>query len=260
MAYENLILEKKDGVATLTVNRPKVLNALNDATVGELGEAFRDINEDASVGAAIITGAGDRSFISGADINELTTKTPVEGRDSILRGQGILNYIESMCKPVIAAINGFCLGGGMEIAMACHIRLASRKAKLGQPEVKLGLIPGFGGTQRLPRLVGKGRAMEIILTGDMLSADEAMAMGSVNRVYEPDELLPAAVKMAQTICSRGPLAVRYSIESINRGLNMSLEDGINYEAGMMGVLLASNDKNEGTRAFLEKRDPKFTGT
>lgn len=259
MTYQNIILEKKEGVATITVNRPNVLNALNDATMRELDQAFRDADADDAIGAVILTGAGDRSFVSGADISELTLKTPVAGRESIVFGQSVLNYIESMRKPVIAAINGFCLGGGMEMAMACHIRLASTKAKLGQPEVKLGLMPGFGGSQRLPRLVGKGRAMEIILVGDMISAEEGVAMGCINHVYEPQELLSAARKMAQTIISRGPLAVRYCIETINRGLNMPLQEGISYEATMMGVLLASDDKTEGTRAFLEKRQPKFTG-
>ncbi|MBI3090553.1 MAG: enoyl-CoA hydratase/isomerase family protein [Candidatus Tectomicrobia bacterium] len=259
MAYENIILEKKEGIATITVNRPKVLNALNDLTMRELDHAFRDANEDDAIGAVIFTGAGDRSFISGADISELTLKTPVSGRDAIVFGQSVLNYMESMRKPVIAAISGFCLGGGMEMAMACHIRLASKTAKLGQPEVKLGLMPGFGGTQRLPRLAGKGWAMELILVGDMISAEEGMALGVINHVYEPQELLPAAQKMARTIISRGPLAVRYCIEAINRGMNMPLQEGISYEATMMGVILASEDKTEGTRAFLEKRTPKFTG-
>lgn len=257
MDYENLIFEKKDGVAIITVNRPKVLNALNWKTMEELGDVFLSVKADADLGAAILTGAGDKAFIAGADIGELAVQTPIPGKEAIEKGQAVLNIIENLPKPAIAAVNGYALGGGCEIAMACHIRIASRNAKFGQPEVKLGIMPGYGGTQRLARLVGKGKAMEIILTGEMIDAEEALSIGLVNKVVESQELLPAAEALARTILKRGPLAVRFAIEAINKGLEMPLEEGLRYEANLMGIIFSTEDKLEGTRAFLEKREPKF---
>lgn len=259
MSYENLLFEKKEGIAIVTVNRPKVLNALNWKTIEELGEAFGQVKADAEIGAAILTGAGDKAFIAGADIRELTEQTPVTGKANIEKGQAVLNFIENLPKPVIAAVNGYALGGGCETAMACHIRVASKNAKFGQPEVKLGIIPGYAGTQRLPRLVGKGKAMELILTGEMIDADEALRIGLVNKVVESAELMAAAEALARTILKQGPLAVRFAIEAINKGLEMPIEEGIRYEAALLGILFASEDKREGTTAFQEKRAPQFKG-
>src|SRR5450432_4794556 len=217
MAYENLLYEKKDGIAYVTFNRPKVLNALNRRTVEELQHAFSDARGDDRVRVLILTGAGEKSFVAGADIGELAQQTPVSGRETSLFGQGVFHLLETMGKPSICAINGFALGGGCELALACTIRIASKTARLGQPEVKLGILPGYGGSQRLSRLCGKGVAHELCLTGEMITADEAQRIGLVNRIYEPVELLPAAEAMAKKIIANAPLAVKYTMEAIERG-------------------------------------------
>jgi len=259
MAYENILYEKRDGIAFITFNRPKVLNALNRKTIEELREALLDARQDTSVRALILTGAGEKSFVAGADIGELAQQTPVSGKELSLFGQGVLHLLETMGKPSICAINGFALGGGCELALACTIRLASKTAKLGQPEVKLGIIPGFGGSQRLARLCGKGVAHELCLTGEMISAEEAQRIGLVNRVYEPAELLPAAEAIAKKIIANAPLAVKYTMEAIERGIEMPQEEGLFLEATLFGLVCATEDKREGTTAFLEKRPPQFTG-
>ncbi len=255
--FENLLFEKKDVIAYVTVNRPKVLNALNMATMEELRRVFTAIKEDREVRAVILTGAGEKAFIAGADISELQKHNAVEGKEYTHRGQSVLDLIENLGKPVIACINGFALGGGCEIAMACTIRLASENAKLGQPEVKLGIIPGYGGTQRLPRLVGKGIAMQLVLTGDMITAQEALRIGLVNEVVAPAELIPRAEALAKKIAANAPLAVQYAMEAVNKGLEMTLPDGLYLEATLFGVSCATDDKREGTTAFLEKRPPQF---
>ena len=234
MAYENILYEKRDGIAFITFNRPKVLNALNRKTIEELREALLDARQDASVRALILTGAGEKAFVAGADIGELAQQTPVSGKELSLFGQGVLHLLETMGKPSICAINGFALGGGCELALACSIRLASKTAKLGQPEVKLGLIPGYGGTQRLARLCGKGAAQELCLTGEMISAEEAHHIGLVNHIYEPAELLPAAEALAKKIIANAPLAVKYIIEAIERGAEMPQEEGQFLEATLFG--------------------------
>jgi enoyl-CoA hydratase len=259
MAYENLIYEKRDGIAFITFNRPKVLNALNRRTMEELREALGDAREDAAVRALILTGAGEKSFVAGADISELAQRTAVDGKDFSLFGQGVFHLLETMGKPSICAINGFALGGGCEIALSCTIRIASRTAKLGQPEVKLGLIPGYGGTQRLARLCGKGTGHELCLTGEMISAEEALRIGLVNRVYEPEELLGAAEVMAKKIIANSPVAVKYTMEAIERGMEMPLEEGLFLEATLFGLCCATEDMREGTKAFLEKRPAAFKG-
>lgn len=255
--YENLLVVVEDGVATITVHRPDKLNALDTATLKELDQAFGEAGAEEAVRVVILTGSGPKAFVAGADIAELSELGPVTAREHALFGQAILNRIEHLEKPVIAAVNGFALGGGCELAMACTLRIASAKARFGQPEAKLGLIPGFGGTQRLTRLVGKGRALEMILTGEMIDAAEAHRIGLVNRVVPPEEVLATAVALARAIQERGPVAVRYSLIAVNRGAEVPLPEAQRIEADLFGVIAATEDCREGTRAFLEKREPRF---
>lgn len=257
--YANLLCRADQGLATVTVNRPEKLNALNGATLDELERFFAAAASDAAVRAVIVTGAGDRSFVAGADIDEVSAFTALEGRDWGLRGQALLLRIERMEKPVIAAINGYALGGGLELAMACHLRVAAANARLGQPELKLGIVPGFGGTQRLPRLVGKARALELLLTGDPIGAEEARAIGLVNRVVEPDRLLAEAAALARRILRNGPMAVALTLQAVNQGCEMPLEAALAWEASQYALSCATDDVREGTRAFLEKRKPDFRG-
>jgi enoyl-CoA hydratase len=259
MAYENLLYEKRDGIAYITLNRPKVLNALNRKTVEELQHALLDARGDDSVRVIIMTGAGEKSFVAGADIGELAQQTPVSGREFSLFGQSVFHLLETMGKPSICAINGFALGGGCELALACTIRIASKTAKLGQPEVKLGIIPGYGGSQRLARLCGKGVAHGLCLTGEMISAEEALRIGLVNHVYEPAELMPAAEALAKKIIANAPLAVKYTMEAIERGMDMGQEEGMFLEATLFGLVCTTEDMREGTKAFLEKRPGQFKG-
>jgi enoyl-CoA hydratase len=259
MTYENILLEKKNAIAYVTVNRPKVLNALNMATMEELGAAFSEIKADAAIRVVILTGAGEKAFVAGADIGELAKQDAVSGKEYAHRGQAVLDLIENLGKPVIACINGFALGGGCELALACTMRLASDNARLGQPEVKLGIIPGYGGTQRLPRLVGKGLAMQMVLSGEMISAQEAHRMGLVNEVVAAAELVPRAEAIATKIIANAPLAVQYAMEAVNKGMEMTLAEGLFLEASLFGVCCATEDKKEGTAAFLEKRAAAFKG-
>ncbi|HYX67992.1 MAG TPA: enoyl-CoA hydratase-related protein [Terriglobales bacterium] len=259
MGFQNLKFETKDQIAYVTINRPDKLNALNMATMEELRAAFTAIRDDASVRVAIVTGAGEKAFIAGADISELAKNNPVEAKAYTHKGQSVLDLIENCGKPVIACINGYALGGGCEIAMACTLRLASDTAKLGQPEVKLGIIPGYGGTQRLPRLVGKGLAMQLALTGDQITAQEAYRIGLVNEVVPLGELIPRAEAIAKKIIANAPLAVQYAMEAVNHGLDMTLAEGLYLEATLFGVCCATEDKREGTTAFLEKRPAQFKG-
>jgi enoyl-CoA hydratase/carnithine racemase len=258
-SYENIQYEKKGAIAYVTVNRPKVLNALNMATMKELHAAFTTVRDDAEVRVAILTGSGEKAFIAGADISELATQDAVMGKEYAQRGQAVLDLIENCGKPVIACINGFALGGGCEIAMACTMRLASDNAKLGQPEVKLGIIPGYGGTQRLPRLVGKGLANQLVLTGEMITAQEAHRIGLVNEVVAAGELVHRAEAIAQKIVANAPLAIKYCLEAVNKGMEMTLQEGLFLEASLFGVCCATQDKAEGTKAFLEKRAANFQG-
>ena len=259
MAYENLLYEVRDGIARVTINRPKVLNALNDQTIRELYHCFTVVGTDANVLGVILTGAGDKAFIAGADIQELSKVGPIDGKNKSLLGQGVLNLIETVGKPVVAAVNGFALGGGMELALACTLRTASKTARMGLPEVTLGIIPGYGGTQRLARIAGPGVAREWVLTGDMYSAEEAYRVGVVNRLYEPAELLPKTEELLKTILSRGPVALRFAMEVIHRGMETSLMEGQKIEADLFGLVSTTTDMKEGMQAFLEKRKPKFTG-
>jgi enoyl-CoA hydratase len=256
---ENVKTNLRDGLLIVTIDRPKVLNALNAQTMEEIYEAFEAARDDESVKAVIVTGAGEKAFVAGADINELAQKTPVTGKETSERGQGVLSFIERFPKPVIAAINGFALGGGCELALACHVRIASEKAQIGLPEVTLGIIPGYGGTQRMARLLGKGKALELICTGDRISAAEAEKIGLVNKVVPADQLMSVAEQMARTMMSRGPLAVRAAIEAVVRGSEMPFEEGQFLEAALFGLLCASEDTKEGMKAFLEKRPPNFKG-
>ena len=256
---ENIKTEKRDGILWITIDRPKVLNALNAKTVEEIGRAFSEAREDDGVRAVIVTGSGEKAFVAGADINELATMTPMVGKFVSEQGQNVFLQIERFPKPVIAAINGFALGGGCELALACHIRIASEKAQLGLPEVSLGIIPGYGGTQRMARLVGKAKAFELICSGERIAAAEAERIGLVNRVVPADQLLGAAEEMAKKIASRSPVAVRAAIEAINSGSDMPFEDGQLLEATLFGLLCASEDMKEGMAAFLEKRAAVFPG-
>jgi enoyl-CoA hydratase len=259
MGYENLLYEKKDGIAYITFNRPRVLNALNRKTIEELHDALLDARDDAAVRVLILTGSGEKAFVAGADINELAQQSPVNGKEFSLYGQSVFHLLETMGKPSICAINGFALGGGCELALSCSIRIASKTAKLGQPEVKLGIIPGYGGSQRLARLCGKGMAHELCLTGEMISAEEAQRIGLVNSIHEPAELLPEAKAMAKKIIEKAPLAVKYCMEAIERGVQMPQEEGLFLEATLFGLCCATEDMREGTKAFLEKRPAQFKG-
>jgi enoyl-CoA hydratase/carnithine racemase len=254
---ENVTYDKKGTVAYITVSRPKVLNALSQRTWEDLRAAFEFARDDAEVGGVILTGAGDKAFIAGADIGELARITAVEAERSSSYGQEVLNLVENLGKPVIAAINGFALGGGCETAMACSIRIAVEHAKFGQPEVKLGIIPGGGGTQRLPRLVGKGRALQLILSGEMISAQEAFRIGLVNEVVPAADLISRAEAILKQIQSNAPLAVKYSLEAVNRGLETSQAEGQSLEASLFGLCAGTEDKKEGTQAFLQKRPAQF---
>jgi enoyl-CoA hydratase len=258
VTYENLTVDVAERIATLTVNRPDKLNALNSATIAELGTAIDELRARSDVAGVILTGAG-RAFVAGADIGELAAQTPEAARARSLRGQGIFRRYETCPKPVIAAVNGFALGGGCELALACHVRVASDVAKFGQPEVKLGLIPGYGGTQRLPRLVGRGRALQLLLTGEIIDAAEALRIGLVNRVVAAAELVSVTRAMMLQMLANGPLALAGCISVADRGLDMTLEEGLALEAEHFGILAGSTDMSEGTRAFLEKRPPQFTG-
>jgi len=259
MAYENLLYEKRDAIAWITFNRPKVLNALNRKTMEELNDVLAEARDDDAVRVLILTGAGEKAFVAGADIGELAQRTPVDGKEFSLFGQAVIHRLETLGKPSIAAINGFALGGGCELALACSIRLASKTARLGQPEVKLGIIPGYGGSQRLARLCGKGVAHELCLSGEMIPADEALRVGLVNHVYEPAELLPAAEALAKKIIANAPLAVKYAMEAVERGMEMPQEEGLFLEATLFGLCCATEDMREGTKAFLEKRAAQFKG-
>lgn len=259
MSLETLLVERDGPVATITVNRPKVLNALNALTLDELRRTVLELKHDAAVRVVIITGAGEKAFVAGADINEIAAQTATTGRDLALRGQHVLDLIESLGKPVIAAINGYALGGGCELAMACTLRIAADTARLGQPEINLGLIPGYAGTQRLPRLVGAGRALELLLSGDAISAQEAHRIGLVNRVVPAASLMTEARALAATLASKAPLAVRYIIDGVHKGLQMPLAEGQVLEATLFGLAAATEDMKEGTRAFLEKRKAEFKG-
>ena len=259
LTLANVLYEKKGAIAYVTVNRPKVLNALNTPTWTDLRTAFEDAKADASVHGVILTGAGYKAFIAGADISELAHVDAYEAEESSRFGQGVLDLVENLGKPVIAAVNGFALGGGCETAMACTIRIAVELAKFGQPEVKLGLLPGGGGTQRLPRLVGKGRALQLILTGETISAQEAYRIGLVNEVVPATNLIARAETILKQISANAPIAVKFSLEAANKGMDTSQAEGFALEASYFGICAATQDKKEGTSAFLEKRAPQFHG-
>jgi len=260
MSYDHILFEVDDaGVALVTVNRPDKLNALSGAVVVELKNAFERIESDAAIRAAIVTGAGERAFVAGADINELAALSAFEARDYAARGQQAFRMLETSRKPSVAAVNGYALGGGLELAMACTVRFASESAKLGQPEVKLGIIPGYGGTQRLPRLVGRGRALELLLSGEPVTAAEAYRIGLVNAVVAPAELLNHCRTWLRKVLANGPLALGLVVEAVDVGLDGGIELGLRFEAAAFGVSAATDDRREGTRAFLEKRRPAFTG-
>lgn len=259
MAHENVLLERDGPVVIVTINRPRVLNALNAQTLDELETVFTEAQRQDDVRVILLTGAGDKAFVAGADINELSVQTPVGGRDHARRGQALFDRIERLGKPVIAAVNGFALGGGCELAMACTVRIAADSARFGQPEINLGLIPGYAGSQRLPRLIGRGRALELLLTGVHIPADEAHRIGLVNRVVPAADLMTEARALAQALSAKAPVAVRYILEAVAGGLEMSLADAQDYEATLFGLVSTTEDMREGTKAFLEKRKPAFTG-
>ena len=259
MTFDHLLIERDEATAIVTINRPKVLNALNTQTLDELRRAILELKQDAGVRVVILTGAGEKSFVAGADINELAVQTPTGGREHALGGQHVLDLIEHMGKPVIAAINGYALGGGCELAMACTLRLAADTAKLGQPEIALGLIPGYAGTQRLPRLVGKGKAMEMILTGAPIAADEAQRIGLVNRVVPAADLMGEARTLAAQLAKNAPIAMRYIIDAVNNGVEIPFAEACQYEATLFGLVASTDDMREGTAAFLAKRQPDFKG-
>ena len=259
IALVNVLYEKRNGIAYVTLNRPKVLSALDATTWADLRSAFEDAKADSSVRGVILTGAGDKAFVAGADISELARVDAYEAEEFSRFGHEVLNLIENLGKPVIAAINGFALGGGCETAMACTIRIAAEHAKLGQPEVKLGLLPGGGGTQRLPRLVGKGRALQLILTGETISAQEAWRIGLVNEVVPAANLIARAEAVLKQIAANAPIAVKYSLDAANKGLDTSQSEGLALEASYFGICASTEDKREGTTAFLEKRAPEFQG-
>lgn len=259
MAYQTLLFEVRDRVAFVTINRPDKMNSLSDAVIAELDQVVARIASDDAIAGAILTGAGPKAFVAGADIAELAQQTQLTGKARAQRGQAVFRRLEQCGKPVIAAVNGFALGGGCELAMACHLRVASETAKFGQPEVKLGIGPGYGGTVRLPRLVGKGRALDLLLTARMVGAEEALQLGLVNRVVPADKLLTEAEALLRVILANGPLAVRLCIEAVDAGLEMSLDEALLLEANHFGLLASTEDMREGMGAFLEKRAPAFRG-
>lgn len=259
MTYETLLVETSERVCTVTINRPDKLNALNITAKKELRELFEALKKDQDVDVVILTGAGEKSFVAGTDIRELTTLNEASGAEFAAGGQHVLSRIENLGKPVIAAVNGYALGGGLELALSCHVRLASENARFGQPEVNLGVIPGYGGTQRLARLVGEGRAMEMILTGDPVDAQEALRIGLVNRVVPPADLLVAARGMASKVASKGQVAIRMALKAVHVSQEAHLTEGLEVEAKLFGLCCASEDFKEGTAAFLEKRKPSFKG-
>ncbi len=259
MEYKNLLIKKGDGLGWVIVNRPDKLNALNQKTIEELRDAFLSFEDDSDVKVIILTGSGDKAFVAGADIGELAQLDSKSGKEYVLKGQGLMTFVENFKKPVIAAVNGYALGGGTELALACHVRIASENAKMGQPEVKLGLIPGYGGTQRLSRLVGKGKTMELVLSGKMIDAQEALRIGLVNRVVALSDLLPTCEALAKEIMANGPLALEFAINAINRGLDKTLEEGLGLEAEFFGKACGTEDSKEGTKAFVEKRKANFQG-
>jgi enoyl-CoA hydratase len=260
MAYSTLLFEVRDGVATVTVNRPEKLNALNAAVIAELGDVAARIEQDPAIRGMILTGAGPKAFVAGADIGEIAAQGPVDGKARSLAGQQVFRSLERCGKPVIAAVNGFALGGGCELAMACHLRVASEQARFGQPEVKLGIGPGYGGTVRLPRLVGKGRALELLLTGQMIDAQEAHRIGLVNRVVPADRLMAECEQLMHSILENGPLAVRACLEAVDSGLDVGVDQALFLEATLFGLLSGTADMREGTAAFGEKRRPQFKGS
>jgi len=259
MSFENLLIERDGAVAIVTVNRPRVLNALDARTLDELRRAILDLKQDDGVRAVVLTGAGEKAFVAGADINELAVMTPAGGREHAIRGQHVFDLVEQMGKPVIAAINGFALGGGCELAMACTIRLAADTAKLGQPEINLGLIPGYGGSQRLARIVGKGRALELLLSGDQIPAHEAHRIGLVNRVLPAGDLLAEARALAASLAAKAPIAIHYLLEAVHKGMEMPVAQAQIFEATLFGLVSSTDDMREGTKAFLEKRKAHFQG-
>ncbi len=259
MNFKNLLFSIEESIAIIIVNRPQKLNALNKATITELGIAIAEVENNSEIKAAILTGAGEKAFVAGADISELSLLGMIEATEASRFGQKVFSKFEKCSKPVVALVNGFALGGGCELAMSCHFRLASDNARFGQPEVNLGLVPGYGGTQRLPRLVGKGIALELLLTGDMISASRAYEVGLVNKVVTPADLLDEGKKMLTKILSKGPVAVKYCIEAVHNGLNGSLETGLELESNYFGMAFGTEDKLEGTSAFLEKRKAEFAG-
>ncbi len=259
MSFDNLLIERDDAVAIVTLNRPKVLNALNGQTLTELSKAMASFKDDAGVRAIVLTGAGEKSFVAGADINELAVLSPVAGKEHAHHGQQIFDAIERLGKPVIAAINGFALGGGCELAMACTLRIAADTARFGQPEINLGLMPGYAGSQRLPRLVGKGVALEILLTGDMINAQRAYEIGLVNRVVPATALMAEAKKLAHTLASKAPIAIRYILDAVHHGLDTPFAQAEYLETSLFGTIAASEDMREGTKAFLEKRKAVWQG-
>ena len=259
MSFENLLVDRDGAVAVVTINRPKVLNALNRQTISELSRAIDELGQDDGVRALVLTGAGEKAFVAGADINELAAFSPVQGKEHGRTGQAVFDRIENLGKPVVAAINGFALGGGCELAMGCTLRVAADTARLGQPEINLGIIPGYAGSQRLPRLIGKGLALEMLLTGEMISAARAYEIGLVNRVVPAAELMAEAQKLAAMLASKAPVATRYIIEAVNHGFEMSQADAQFLEASLFGLVAATDDMKEGTRAFLEKRQAEWKG-
>jgi enoyl-CoA hydratase len=259
MAYQTLLLETRDAIAFVTINRPDKLNALNDLVVSELHQVALALKADASVRGVILTGSGPKAFVAGADIGDLAKQGVIDGRQRALNGQQMLYALERLGKPVLAAVNGFALGGGCELAMACHIRIASENAKFGQPEVNLGITPGYGGTQRLPRIVGKGNALWLLLTGEHANAQDALRMGLVSKVVPQDQLLAEAEKIMKGIVAKGPVALALTIEAVDRGLETTLEEGMRIEADAFGLVASTTDMKEGLTAFLEKRPARFTG-
>ena len=259
MPSQNLMYQIENKVAIVTINRAEKLNALDAATITELFQLFKKLKQDNSVSVIILTGSGEKAFVAGAEISEIQRHDDISGRIFSLRGQKVFRFIEKMDKPVIAAINGYALGGGCELAMACHLRLAAQNAKFGQPEINLGLIPGYGGTQRLPRIIGKTRAMYLLLTGEMVSAEQALQLGLVNEIVPQEELLNRAKELANTLVAKAKIATQYIIQTVNEGQDLSLDAGLNLEAELFGNVCGTEDMKEGTAAFLEKRKPVFKG-